>query len=184
MIAAACSAPIVGPPPTGMNSRSISPIAAACSSRSARLAEVAEVAHPQPVELEHEDRVRPALGARRLVVLGGDRDDLADRRLQRAGGRAQDRGVAADRLDAVVVHVLVGHEQQIGLDALDRRVVELHPAARGHADMSPNGSMTTVCSARQAKRRLAIPLNLHVVPLGLGWDDRCAPTVACTRPGC
>src|SRR5919109_1059052 len=34
--ARACSAPIVGPPPTGMNSRSTAPIASACSARSER----------------------------------------------------------------------------------------------------------------------------------------------------
>ena len=79
------------------------------------LAEVAEVAHAQPVELEHEDRVRPARGARLLVVLGGDRRDLAERRLERARRRAQDRRIAADRLDAVVVDVLVGDQQQLGL---------------------------------------------------------------------
>ncbi len=96
------------------------------------LAEVAEVTDAQAVELEYEDRVRPPFGAGRLVVLGGDRDDLPDRRLQPARGRAQNLRVAADRLDAVVIDVLMGHQQQIRLDAVDRRIVELHPAARRH----------------------------------------------------
>src|SRR5439155_4169948 len=47
-----------------------------------RLAEVAHVAHARPVQRQHEDRVRPALRARDLVVLRCDRDDLADRRLE------------------------------------------------------------------------------------------------------
>ena len=58
------------------------------------LSEVAKVAYAEPVELEGEDRVGTALGAGRLVVLGGDGDDLADRRAEPAGGRAQDRRVA------------------------------------------------------------------------------------------
>ena len=135
------------------------------------LAEVAEVTDAQAVELEHEDRVRTAFGAGRLVVLGGDRGDLADRRLQLPGGRAQDRRVAADGLDAVVIDVLVGHQQQLRLQPLDRRVVELDPVTRRHADMSPNGSIATVVSGcAQTKGRLAVPLNLHAAPLcsGLG----------------
>jgi hypothetical protein len=44
------------------------------------LAEVAEVTDAQPIELEGEDRVGVALGAGACVVLGGDRDDLADGR--------------------------------------------------------------------------------------------------------
>ena len=45
-----------------------------------RLAEVAEMADSEPVEGEPEDRVLPALRPRDGVVLGGDADDLADRR--------------------------------------------------------------------------------------------------------
>ena len=39
-------------------------------------------------------------------------------------------GDAADRLDRVVVPVLVGHQQEVGVDVPDRRVVEAQ-AARG-----------------------------------------------------
>jgi hypothetical protein len=52
------------------------------------LAEVTEVADAQAVQLEAEDRVGPPLGAGDIVVFGGDRDDLADRRLESPGGRA------------------------------------------------------------------------------------------------
>jgi hypothetical protein len=72
-----------------------------------RLAEVTEVAKAQAVEREAEDRVRPACRSRYGVVLGGDGDHLADRRLEPSGRRAQDDGSAADGLDAVVVGVLV-----------------------------------------------------------------------------
>ena len=58
-----------------------------------RLAEVAEVGDPQAVELEDEDRVRSALGARRVVVLGSNGEDLSERRLQASGGRARIVGV-------------------------------------------------------------------------------------------
>ncbi len=85
------------------------------------------------------------------------------------GGRAQDRGVAADRIDAVVIHVLVRHQQQIRLDALDRRVVELHAATRRHRRhvrerVDRHG---LVCGGEE-KGGLAVPLNLHAVPLGWG----------------
>ena len=55
------------------------------------LAEVAEVRDPQAVEREDEDRVRAALRAGHLVVLGGHRDHLADRRLQSPRRRADHR---------------------------------------------------------------------------------------------
>ena len=127
-ISIACRAPIVGPPPTGTIRRSTFPSAASCASRRARLAEVAEVRHAHLAEQERQQRVRPALGARHVVVLGGDPDDLADRRLVRPRGRPQHHGIAADGADAVVVPVLVGDEQQVGGDALDGRVLPAHPA--------------------------------------------------------
>jgi hypothetical protein len=68
------------------------------------------VRKPQPVEGEAKDRVRTALGAGDLVVLGGDGDHLADRRLEGPRGRTQDHRRAADDLDRVVVDVLVRHE--------------------------------------------------------------------------
>jgi hypothetical protein len=54
-------------------------------------------------------------------VLGGDRDHLAERRIERSGRRSHDVGRAGDEVDRVVVAVLVRHEQEVGLDALDRR---------------------------------------------------------------
>src|SRR2546423_1470358 len=72
---------------------------------------VAEVSHPDAVELEDEDRVGPALGAGDRIVLRCHPHHLAHRGLVGAGHRAYHRRVAADGLDAVVVHVLVGDEQ-------------------------------------------------------------------------
>ena len=89
------------------------------------LTEIAEVADPDAVEVEGEDRVRSALGPGRGVVFGGDGEHLADRGLETARRRAQDDRRAADRLDAVVIEMLVGDEQEVGIDAGDRRVVEL-----------------------------------------------------------
>ena len=96
------------------------------------LAEVAEVRDPQVVEREHDDRVRPALRARGLVVLGGDRHDLAERRFERARRRANQVRVAADDLYRIVVEVLVRHQEELGRGVRDRRVVEAevgHPLA-------------------------------------------------------
>ena len=60
----------------------------------------------------------------------------------------------------------MGDQQQVGLDALDRRVVPLHAARSASADMSPNGSIDTVALARSRReRRLSIPLNPHAAPL-------------------
>ena len=103
------------------------------------------MADAKAVEGEAEDRVRPALGAGDGVVLGGDSDDLAGRRVERAGGRADRDRVAADGLDAVVVAVLVRDQQQVGLEPLDRRVVEVdavrgrgrHVAERVDRDAAP-----------------------------------------------
>ena len=82
-----------------------------------RLTEVAEVAEAQAAEGEAEDRVRPALRSGDIIVLGGDRDDLADRRLEPTGGRTKDDRRAADDRDVVVVAMLVRDEQEIGADA-------------------------------------------------------------------
>ena len=68
-----------------------------------------------PAEGEDEERVRPALRPGDLVVLGRDADDLADRRLVGARQRPEHHRIAADRADAVVVEVLVGHEQRSAL---------------------------------------------------------------------
>jgi hypothetical protein len=73
-------------------------------------------------------RVVAPLRAGGLVVLGRHGDDVADRRVQRSGGRAEDLGRAADRLEPVVVGVLVGDQDEVGVDTLDRGVIELDPA--------------------------------------------------------
>jgi hypothetical protein len=54
-------------------------------------------------------------------MLGGDRHHFADRGLQPAGSRAQDRRRAADHVHGIVVAVFMGHQHEIGLDALDGR---------------------------------------------------------------
>jgi len=90
------------------------------------MAEIAEVSDAQAVELEDEDRVRPAFGAGHLVVLGGDPEHLADCiGAVLAGGCAQRLRLAADHLDGVVIAMLVGDEEQVDAVGLDRRVVEL-----------------------------------------------------------
>jgi hypothetical protein len=94
------------------------------------LAEVAEVAEAQTGEREAEDRVRAAPGARNVVVFRGHSDNLTDRRLEGAGGRAKNLRRAADHLDSIVVDVLVRHEQQFRLHILDRRVVEAQTPLR------------------------------------------------------
>ena len=71
----------------------------------------------------------PAGGAGDVVVVGGDRHDLSDRRVERPRGRA-DRGrrVGGD-LGRVVVRVLVRDEHEIGAHRGDRGIAELEPAA-------------------------------------------------------
>jgi hypothetical protein len=95
-----------------------------------RLPEVAEVAEAEAADREAHDQVRAAGRPGDVVVLRSNRDDLADRRLV-GPGRADHDGVAADRLDAVVVEMLVRDEQQVGAHVFDRRVAELDSAA-GH----------------------------------------------------
>src|SRR5262249_58688021 len=100
--------------------------------------EVAEMAEAKAVELEAEDRVRPTLRARNLVVLGRDRDELADRGVERPGRRPEGRGRALHYLGSAVVEVLVRDQQDVGLEPLDRRGVE-HEAAGGHSLHPPQG---------------------------------------------
>ena len=54
------------------------------------LPEVAEVTNAEAVVRETEDRVRAAPGAGSVIVLGGDTDYFAERRLEGAGGGADD----------------------------------------------------------------------------------------------
>jgi hypothetical protein len=82
-----------------------------------------------------------------------------------AGGRAQDHRVAADGIDRVVIAVLVGHEQQLGLDAGDRRIVPADATAsehRGVEGIDEDG----VLAVGQPEGGLAIPLNVHAAPRG------------------
>jgi hypothetical protein len=81
-----------------------------------------------PAELEDEDRVRPARRARLVVVLGGDRHDLSDRRGQPACGRADDHRISRDRLHVVVIAVLMGDQQKLSREVSNRGIVELEPA--------------------------------------------------------
>ena len=165
--AAAWAPPIVGPPPTGTNSRSTSPIACRLLGAQRALAEVAEVSRPagrraRSTKIVFGPRSVPAP----LVVLGRDRRHLADRRLQAARGRADQRRIAADRLDAVVVAVLVSDQQQVRLDALDRRVVELRcrgSRQRRHVAERVDDDRRTVVASK-TERRLSVPLNLHAAP--------------------
>ncbi len=90
-------------------------------------------------------------------------------RLQRARGRAQHDRLAAHHLDDVVVAVLVGDQQQIGLEALDRRVVPLQAAALGERrHVAERIDRHRRLPRRQAEGRLPIPLNLHAAPLESG----------------
>jgi hypothetical protein len=60
-----------------------------------------------------------------------------------------------------VIEVLVGDEQEVGADTVDRRVLELDPA-RGHRRGVAEGvDEDSRLRCAQAKRRLAVPVNLH-----------------------
>ncbi len=125
------------------------------------LAEVAQVGHPQAVEGEHEDAVRAALGAGRVVVLRGDGHELAELGVERAGRRADDLGRAADRLDPVVVAVLVGHQQDVGLDVPDGRVVEAQAARRERAAVHREGVDEHPLRPVEQEGGLAEPADAH-----------------------
>ncbi len=130
-----------------------------------RLAEVAEVAEADPVERQAEDRVRAAGRSRTVVVLGGDRDHLAERRLEPARGRAEHGRSPSRYLDAVVVRVLVRDEHEIGGDTVDPRVPELHsprgePLARLRAERVDQDGL----GAREQEGGLSQPADDHGVP--------------------
>ncbi len=135
------------------------------------LPEIAEVADAEAVERELEDRVRATGRARDVVVLARDRDDLADRRLERARRRADHERLALDRVDAAVVDVLVRHEEDVGPDAHDRRVVEPQPARREHAHVGERVDDDRPLAAEQ-ERRLAEPADLHATPPDPRRDPR------------
>ncbi len=124
----ACSAPIVGPPPTGTNSRSTSPIAAACSSRRPLWPKSPMWQTRTPSSENTKIVFGPACGAGDVVVLGGDR-----RRPRRAASRACPPSSAARPARRRSPRprcgrVLVRDQQQIWLHACDRGVVPLDPA--------------------------------------------------------
>jgi hypothetical protein len=123
------------------------------------------VSEPHIVERKQEDRVRPALGAGGLVVLGGDCDHLPERRLETPRGRPQDRRVPADGLDAVVVEVFVRDQQQVRFDAFDRRILELHASCRQRRDVAEGVDEDRAILSAQAKGGLAVPINARDAPL-------------------
>jgi hypothetical protein len=113
----------------------------------------------QVVEGEAKDRVRAALGARDRVMLRCDPDDLADRRL--VGPRSpQDRRLAGDRINRVVVEVLVGDEHEVRSNTFDRRIAELDPV-RGHRRWISEGVDEDAFLPREQKRRVSVPANVH-----------------------
>jgi hypothetical protein len=116
---------------------------------------------PYAVQAEHEDRVGAAGGAGRVIVLRGDRDDVADRRLEPPGGRADDMRVAGDRLDRVVVAMLVGHEQDVGGMRLDRGVVERDPRRHLGRERPERVDRDRVLGAGERVRGLAVPASDH-----------------------
>jgi hypothetical protein len=113
----------------------------------------------QAVEGEAKDRVRAALRARHGVVLGRDPHDLADRRLVRARS-PQHRWLAADRVDRVVIEMLVGHEHDVRVDAFDRRIAKFDPAA-GHRGWIAERVDEDGLLPREQERGLSVPANVH-----------------------
>jgi hypothetical protein len=120
------------------------------------------VANAKSLQAEDEDRVGPSLRAGTRVVLGRDRDNLAESRLEPARGRADHVWRAAECLHAVVVEMLVGDQRKIGRYAGDLGIVELD-AARGHgfADRAKRVDEDRPLAGRQAERRLSEPLDPH-----------------------
>jgi hypothetical protein len=57
-------------------------------------------------------------------VLGGNAHDLAEWGLETTGGGADDLGFAGHGRGVVVVEVLVRDQKQVGMDPVDRLVVE------------------------------------------------------------
>jgi hypothetical protein len=111
------------------------------------LAEVAQVATDEAVELKAEDGVRSKLGPCHPIVLRGDRDDVAHRRIEPARGGPNCRPRTENRLGAVMVKVLVGDEQQVGGPILDRGYSNLSPIDAASASASErNGSIMIVRS--------------------------------------
>jgi len=64
------------------------------------------------------------------VVLGSDADDAPDRRVVRPG-RGDHHRLSPDRVDSVVVAMVVRDEDEIGRDVLDRRIAPVEGASCG-----------------------------------------------------
>jgi hypothetical protein len=94
-------------------------------------------------------------------VLGRDREHLAERRVEATGGRAQDCGLAADHLHAVVIDVLMRHEHEISRHTVNRRILELDPAASEPGDIAERVDHNGRRTRSESECGLAVSLNLH-----------------------
>ena len=127
-----------------------------------RLAEVAEVRDTEVVQHEDEHGVRAAGGSGRVVVLGRHGGHLPDGRLEPAGSRPDHLRAARDRLDAVVVAVLVGHEQEVGGVGLDRWVRESDPRRDVGRKGPKRVDRDRVLVAGERERGLPMPADDHL----------------------
>jgi len=93
-------------------------------------------------------------------VLGGDGDHLADRRLEGARRRTHNLRRAADDLHDVVIGVLVRHQQDVGLNVLDRGIVEAKPSLREPVHGSEGVDEDRALAADQ-EGRLPVPADPH-----------------------
>ncbi len=75
-------------------------------------------------------------------------------------------GIAVDRIDAVVIRVLVRDEQEVGMDVVDRRIVEAQPALRQAGDAGAERIDEDALRAVERERRLAVPADAHQLPPG------------------
>ena len=93
-----------------------------------RLAEVAHMAHANPVSLEHVDHVCSPLGAGDGVMFGRNPDHASNWGIESPRRGADGLLHTADHLDRVVVPVLVCDQKEIGGSVSDRRVAPGHPS--------------------------------------------------------
>jgi hypothetical protein len=61
--------------------------------------------------------------------------------------------------DAVLIQVLVRDQQQVRLDALDRRILELHPSRGQRRDVAEGVDKDRSVVSGQPKRGYAVPIN-------------------------
>jgi hypothetical protein len=140
------------------------------------LAEVAEMRDAQPVELEPEDDVRTPGRAGHGIMLGRDPHDLAERSRMGAG-RADDRRIAADDVGSIVVEVIMSQQDQVRLDAFDRRVAPLDAAISQPRHVAERVDEDAVLLADQQECGLAVPADAHTpdpsrlqrTPAGTVW---------------